>query len=862
MDSHFHTNRNRVAPLPGSDSELPTLTGALLLCSSEIHRLLEEAGFRDIQPTDHPDAEHPQFLATREERQACICFAPLCDFVLDISHLSQEQCRICDTHYPERDVYYACLFCSGSGDERELELLGPEIVKRRGEWLNSDLQHSQYLPIAMRDGIDRYSSIFNSAVLFKLFQGIFPVITQRWDAPNFNIRNLFDSAPQGESEYLALRLFDAPTLLCIIQADHENKRFHYKRSLFLHCHGATSDLELVALPEEADAEDGQVELMEENGNYLLAECPEALLYPTRMQTSSRYLWFLSLVAENISPMQEEIRITSGPMFEMHCEDYRREHGCEPPEDYAFCLSMARMRSFMQDEGDTYATVIGQVVSISSDMVDGQPMNIYTICPMVDNDAVQLQVFVSPEIQGDLQPKEGDTIHASGYVYASAHELLVDAPSWQDSPEVGELQQERDNSLNSHRQYERLSRYSMGHAVAAAAFAGGGWQVEECNPHDIFSRNAPIRVVAQDGSEAMVCVDTVVNGQQPAFSYRELSDLPERIRERYGEDVACYLCTVKLDYNTAAERYAISMEMEPPCPGVENTLIYAAIPFRETTLSLNDGAPPTEKRLRPEQLNENMVAGLFRDAMAEGKWADFAEWMREEADFESATLQAQYSGKLSALRYLSERVEMWHQNPHTQWKDFSFATGSVIYRGKRRACTAMYYLGIPSAITVFDDAQGLIGHIQNLPWSDFCTYIQEETPYNKLLQKEDIPKTEKSVVRPPHASLTRCAAPSEPLQHVSDYLSSIGCTPVHCSKSAAAKPQIWFRDAEEKLCWAVLYSQDRLENEFGDTLNLRDAMRLKKLRHYPGYIISCSTSGTQECTEPSILPVDWQKWENL
>ncbi len=725
MENEYQTNRNLVTSLPGEASELPSLTYALLLYSSEIHRLLEEADFCDIRPTDNTAEEHPRFLATREERAACICFAPLCDFVLDIEHLSQEQCDVCDSQYPELDVYYACLFCSNNGEECALELLGPQIVKREGNWLNSELLHSQYLPLAMRDSMDRYSSIFNGAVLFKLYQAIFPVVAARCNTPNFRVLNLFDYTSQGETDYLALQLFDSPTLLTIVHNDSENKRLEYIRSLFMHCDGPTSDLELVSMPQEAEPEDGQVNLMEANGNCLLAECAEALLYRERMQTGNRYLWHLSQVAEHIGPMKHEFSITSGPVFEIHCEEYRKEHGCEPPEGYAFRISTEGMRSFMQDEGDTYATVIGQVVSREASEVDGQPMSIITIRPMVDNDDVLLQVFVSPEVQGEYTPAEGDTVRASGYIYASAHELLADVPSWQDSPEVGELIQERENSGNAHREYERLSRYSMGHAVAAAAFAGGGWDILANNTDEIFSRNHPLMVKAQDGSIAVVCVDNVVNGQPTEPGYCELADLPDTIRKTYGEECICYRCTVKLDYNTAAERYAISMEMEPECPGVENHLLYTAIPFRETMLCLDNGKPAIDKRLRPAQLDEAMVAALFRDALAEGKWAAFAEWVREEAGFESKTCHITRSGKLSLLRYMSERIEMWKDNPQMQWEDFSFATGSIMHGEVRRPCMALSYRGAITAVTVFEDKQGLIGRIHNLPGESFGTFIQND-----------------------------------------------------------------------------------------------------------------------------------------
>ena len=848
----------------------PSLTHTLLLYSSQIDKLLQDAGFCDITPTPGHMQHATQFLATRDGRNACICFPPPCSFILDVPHLSQEQCNACDADYPEHDVYYACLFCSGSDEEKELELLGPMIVKQQGNWLRDELLHSQYLPISMRDGMDRYSSIFNGAVLFKLYQVLFPAIFAKQDAPVFNVKNLFSDEAQGESGYLAFRLFSTPTLVSIVGISQEDKSLTYLRSLFLHCGGTTSELELLDMPQEADPADGQVKLLAEGGHTLLAECPEAVLYRKRMLTGCRYLWFLSMVADHIGPMKKEFKITSGPMYEIHCQEYRDEHGCEPPDDYALCISTSEMRSFMQNDEDTYATVIGQVVRVEDALVDCQPMKLITMRPIVDNDNVQLQVFASPEVLGNFTPEEGDTITVAGYVYASADELLADVPSWQDSPALGEILQEQDNSHNAHIEYEHLSRYSMGHAVAAAAFAGAGWQVQETNPNRIFSRNAPLHAIAQDGSAVIICVDTVVNGQINSFPYSEIDNLPDTIKNTFGEDYACCHCTVHLDYNVAAERYAISMETTPDFPGVKNTLIFAACPFQESILSLETGKAPTKKQLRPPVLDDRMLSGLFRDAMAHGNWAAFSEWIREEADYTSESTRDTYHfGKVSILRYLSERVEMWCRNPHTQWKDFSFSTGSVLHNGTRRPCAAMHYLGIPSAITIFEDNHGLVSHIRNLPWSTFCTYIQEEPAIHQSIQAGVIPAVEESVVRPPHdqnqpatAITSRHPALQAAASRALLLLEKENCTPVHFDLSSGAIPHLWFRDAQERLCWAVLYTADMRECEFKDTLTLGHAITLKKLRHYPCFIIPCIHTNDGHRDEISMFPIDWERWKNL
>lgn len=92
--------------------------------------------------------------------------------------------------------------------------------------------------------------------------------------------------------------------------------------------------------------------------------------------------------------------------------------------------------------------------------------------------------------------------------------------------------------------------------------------------------------------------------------------------------------------------------------------------------------------------------------------------------------------------------------------------------------------------------------------------------------------------------------------------SQNCTPVYCNLTAGKVPHIWFRDSEERLCWAVLYTSDMRECEFRDTLTLGNAIDLKKLRFYPGFILPCIQVSDKPAEQIRMLPVDWKKWKNL
>ena len=299
------------------------------------------------------------------------------------------------------------------------------------------------------------------------------------------------------------------------------------------------------------------------------------------------------------------------------------------------------------------------------------------------------------------------------------------------------------------------------------------------------------------------------------------------------------------------------------------MLYSACPFRESILSFDENDAPQEKRLRPAVLDAQHISRLFRDALAEGKWGAFAEWLREELIYSSATQFRTLQGKVEFVRYMTERVMMWHQDPDYNRKDFSVACGTVMEQGVRRPCTALYYRGIPSALTVFDDYQGMVGRMRNMAWDSHCTYVQESEPIPMLAREGDKPVVEPYLQLPPHAAIADCKDPEAPdspltiaMVRVMQHLRRCGSVPVAYDTAAEACPHIWFRDATGRLSWLVIYSADWRETEFDGKLSLRDAYLIKKLRHYPGYMAAAVVHDAGAMAEVSLEPVDWSDWVNL
>lgn len=863
------TERRHILRLLGGDAVFFSNDADKLIFGNEnkIFDLLQESGFSQLHSViperlqGKVPMHSPMIYALKEGRAACICLPAVADSPMRIQALTTEQCEYCDTNCAEYDVYYAALFYSGNMEERELELLGPVPVKFQGEWLYSKPCSNQYLPISAEEPPDRCRALFGGAEIFKTLQELCSTYSQGHNLADICIRNLRLNGTRAKTEFCALLDRFPPAIAWITQPSQHGRGYSFVRPFFIHCSEQLSELELLEHCGEETSADGLVKMMDATGHTLYAECLESLIYRPSIPTGCRYNCTLSMVAQQLVFAKPEIRITSGPAFEIHKYEYMQEHGCEPPEDFALCISMERMRILSQPKAGSFCNTAGKVICVKEAIVHDQDMHVITIRPIPDNDDVELHIFLSHEVMGPRIPQPGDIIDCMGHLFVSPDELLKDLPSWQDSVELAQDMEEREIKKARHDALDRFAQTSLAHGVAAAAFVGAGWRVEAESDATLFNRNYPLHATSQSGEEAVICVDCRIGRKRITSGYGSMKELHHRIKSVYGEQVSCFHCTVNLHYVEAADRYEVSMEMEPEAPGVENRLRYMACPFSEMEISINEHCEPCNRRLRPEMLDEAQVCKLFREALAAGKWADFALWVREEADYSSETVGCKLNSKLDFLRYLCEKIEFWKHSAGPTWDNFSVSTGSVMYQGERRHCTALHYLGVPTAITIFENKQGMVGHIHNLPWSAFCTYKQNTEDINRLRNPDAAPATPADIEPPPHMAEECDAAPdsySPQLKHAAEqvlqYLRKQNKTAVWCSLQKQNCPHIWFRDTDGRLSWICLYPGDKWKT----TLELPEACRLKKLRHYPGYT---ATVAPQDNTV-RMEKVDWSAWINL
>lgn len=681
-------------------------------------------GYRAVVDTsrDGVDTPHqPQYLAELAGKPCCICMPEqVCD-VPTLCTMSAEQCAVCDALYPEHEVHYAMLLDMGDA----LSLLTPHRVKTAGKWLCDELDTEQFLPFSMVRSPGMPTVLLGPAGLFKLFRVYIPYIAHEGKLPGFFITGLELPKLTVSSRYCTLRSGPIPTIMPLLRSSEQRKEvcgvfFYYENEHHV-------ELELVDMPGE-DPEAGLVRLMTEDGQSFTAACIEAVLYAPALPRARRYKWCLSLVPDKVTRMQSELSFDSGVLYEITCDQYRREHGAEPPDDFVARFSLENFRSIYDSSEDSAdISFAGQVAEVRHECVFDREFVVAGVRFLHQDDAALVNVFLCPEQLEVYTPAVGDVIDCSGRLYAVPAELVADTASWQGSAGIEDNAAEKELCSLSWSAYSHFSKESIAMGVAASAFIRAGWEpVEDAKGR--FSRGyMPLVFKNEDGLYMGVLVDTEINGQGCRFSYAELLDDARRImRDKHGEHGDACLCTVSLNYLENADRYAVSMRMQPELAGVHNTLVYTGCAFEETRLCLREDGESEYERLRPEKLDEHAAARLLCDAVVRGEWSALAVWLREEMSYQSDTCSLCFTGKVDFLRYMSERVDMWKSLDVERMPRFS--VGFVLYMGERRPAMASHTAGgRVDSIAIFDDSHGMVGHIHTLSAEQYPDYTPETEP---------------------------------------------------------------------------------------------------------------------------------------
>lgn len=843
------------------DTSLDNLLRLQDLCADTIVEKWNEAGFSHAAPEmifPH-DVGMPIYRAQKDGVDCLLCMAPPAPNPLELHSVAEEQCAFAESEsYSGMDVYATSVMLWG----KSLVLLLPVCLRKDGEWLTEEAENEQFLPLCRRDESGNLAqAMLGDGYHFKLFSVLMPYLVQHIRPCKFRVTGLFEHH-ETRAPFLVGRVGRQSAWAMLLKKNEEKKAWEALRPVFYYDKAPYTELELVHLDAEY-TELGIAQLMHRSGKYLYAESAEAIACGPDLPTGRRYRWSLSMVAEKAVNNAQEHSITEGPFFEISKEEYRRREGHEPPADFAVTISTAQMRFLNQPlpgEDAAFTKGCGIITELEElpfpplEVPGGRCLRAQVLC-MEDDDEFILNLFLPPAALAEYVPQQGDNISFCGMLFASPDALCETTESWQDSAKVAAAAESRHRRMKSIETMRQYSPHSLGYAVAAAAFVRAGWQIEVGDSAAYSRHKVMMGVARQQGELAVVFVDTVVNGQPPAHTCTEFRQQAEA--HFLGGDSlvkSCYFCTVNLDYNAAADRYSVSMTVDPPCEGVENRLLYTAPAYPE------------------KEYDEAKAAELFRDAMAEGRWGDFAACLREEMSYISGTIGSKENSKIDFLRYMTERVEWW--KAEDMWPYFRFATGTIVAEGKRRPCMATSYLGIPTSIVVFDLREGLVERMRTLPYANVPTYIEETPPVNHNELEENTPRPLcENVVRPPHGvtepvdimTLRSDTEDDRAVLHVLGYLADQGTPAVCCTGARAPFPHLWYRDAMGALCYGIVVRSEHLPEWWcrdEDIIELpAEVLRyivgsaeyphLKQLNGYKGYLFLADWG-----REVERLPIEW------
>lgn len=817
----------------------------------KVEQLLLSSGYSQLQY----DREHSAYSALCEDSFCLIILAEPARSPMEIHALSEAQCRWAEETYPTDNIFWCTLFLNGN----QVLLVKPFLMRKNGIWFTDDSETAQFLPESRISGDTCMArAILGDAFVLKLEELLMCPLTENGVPARYTIKNLLESK-EADSPYSTF--YGAPPPCWIILQEKKGEQYNF-HPFFYHCDPPFSTLRLENICPDYPLT-GHVELLHPNGNTYVAECLEAVIFRDRLPLHRYYKWALSLVAETVHLNNKNITIAQGPFYELQKEEYRKEHGTEPPEDFAISVSTKEMRTVWQNEDGqhaAYSSITGVIRKIEDAKISpyefpgGHCLRVHLSCVSHEDEKNEtlVSVYLPQNVLKDYHPSVGDNILCSGDLQAAPDELCEEQES---SPNASES----DEDISSIERYVAIttlnifSKYSLGFSTAVAAFVHNGWDIVTANATEFSRRHFTFVVKNDNGEIAAVFVDTVVNGNPPDYPISAFRSRIERTcRAENSIAKACYFCTVNLDYMETIDQYKVSMCIDPPCEGVENRLVMTAPANRQNILSFHNGEA-SQKQLRPEKLDEAMVARLFRDAFAKGEWGDFAKWLREELQYTSATNGTSLHSKIDFLRYITERIENWKYGKNHLWPHFRFSVGTVLYNGIRRPCMATYCDGILVGICVFDDYKGLVGSFRTIDKSTYCTYIEEGTPYNKNgLNENELIEPESSIRFPPYSCTETVKISTyacNNLRLVLKYLEDCGTPAVGHPSELAPLPHIWFRKQDMSLCYIVLIQQGIpaqeapvLPNQVIQYIGYDDFKKLEELKDYDGYLAYTSYDG--------------------
>ncbi len=431
--------------MPFPIHEIATLTDERLQCSLRnekiyltyrhtIQRCFRSSGLTKVQEYtfSEPTARHAYLLVANDgQRDAAICLPSAAEAPMMLRALNTAECDACDALLPECNIYYASFFADPV--QKKLLLVGPVPVRHANEWLTNNEQNAQFLPPEMHGEDTQLSPLLGGAALFKMQNLLIPHVLTHGTLPRFSVRGLFEDREQGCARFYVLLGGTAPTHMMLVRRNDDSRNLEFVRPFFFYGDAPDSTLAFLQEAVMADApEAGLIELASTAGTNLYAECVESVLFPGVLPVGKRLQWTLSLVAESCCILQHHTPNLTNSLRQQASKDFRREHGCESPNDFAFALPPSSdPPALCQETLTARTTFTARVLSCTSECVDGVPAQHWRVQLLPKAENLTLHVFAGAELA--CFPVAGDVVRLCGILHSSPDAIIAEASEPSSAP---------------------------------------------------------------------------------------------------------------------------------------------------------------------------------------------------------------------------------------------------------------------------------------------------------------------------------------------------------------------------------------------------------------------------------------------
>ena len=650
----------------------------------EIAGMWQEEGFTGLVLFDTTEGDAPLLAAQYEGETVYICMPTRITFQMELEPLPAELAAYCEAAIPQARVFYACLTAVETGDTWQLHVSNCVPVRAEGAWLD-DLDYQQFLPYSVRTRWSRHTDFLGPAEFAKL--GIvMPYIQSHCEPFDLFLPGVYSQQEIAESPH---RLFVAPGIdFCMLQVQMDSERGGSVCAMHFSVAAEGQAILTVREAPEADDHSGLLQVISPCGAEIAVSCPQVACMPHKFEPGMALKGYFNLYAESFGDGVQSFSIKEGPIYIDACREYRKEHGCEPPEDFALEFTTAGMRALNED-GEGSAEVIGEVLKATPCRREFLQLTCYSVLCCPDDEETLINVYVHDHLKGGFDPRPGDTIRCSGSLHFLAMERVETSAEFQDRLKQREKYATPDV-------YTQLMPYGMAHALVARSVLHWGWELLETPCMDYGSNTYSLLARRPDGVHVAIYVDCAVNGNEPvlAFSKEIIQRHKAGIRKEYGKGTLFCRALIRLDMDKETGYYDVSGIVEPE-----------GMPALSLPIKMKPYSPTLYDA--DERTDQHGALAAFRDACNEGEWGGFVRWVRDDAQYRQAGGDLELDTKEDTMRYVSMDVD---DSP----EDGEFVLGEVrMSKGSIPACACMRGSEVTICFTL-DVEDGMVTTIVLLP----------------------------------------------------------------------------------------------------------------------------------------------------